>query len=130
MNNIERVQNLQRCESLHRLDLTLNFVGAAGLLSLRGALQPCAALRELTHTGNPCTRWPGYRAYVVGTLPQLVRLDDEEVRWGGCQRRAELGARLGSALLDGQLRTAGRRCRCGHRNASPQHSSWSAWRRF
>ena len=35
LNNIQRVQNLQRCESLRRLDLTANFVDTAGLLSLR-----------------------------------------------------------------------------------------------
>ena len=35
LNSIQRVQNLQRCESLRRLDLTANFVDAAGLLSLR-----------------------------------------------------------------------------------------------
>lgn len=34
LNNIRRVQNLQRCESLQRLDLTANFVDKAGLLSL------------------------------------------------------------------------------------------------
>lgn len=35
LNNVTRVQNLQRCESLRRLDLTANFVDLAGLLSLR-----------------------------------------------------------------------------------------------
>ncbi len=35
LNNITRVQNLQRCESLRRLDLTANFVDLPGLLSLR-----------------------------------------------------------------------------------------------
>ncbi len=35
LNNISRLQNLQRCESLRRLDLTANFVDRAGLLSLR-----------------------------------------------------------------------------------------------
>lgn len=34
VNNIRRVQNLQRCESLRRLDLSLNFVAPAGLPSL------------------------------------------------------------------------------------------------
>jgi len=27
MNNVERIENLECCESLQRLDLTLNFVG-------------------------------------------------------------------------------------------------------
>lgn len=29
--------------------------------------------------GNPCTRWPGYRPYVIGTLPRLKRLDGDPV---------------------------------------------------
>ena len=35
VNNIQRVQNLQRCESLRCLDLSVNFIDRAGLLSLR-----------------------------------------------------------------------------------------------
>ena len=135
VNNIAKVQNLQRCESLRRLDLTVNFVDkagaqrrraggpgppgarrrarnarppclrsgraceaavasgrarpresirleapqdeqelpAAGLLSL-ASLRENAFLEELQLVGNPCTRWPGYRPYVVGLLPQLRRL--------------------------------------------------------
>jgi protein TilB len=34
MNNITKVQNLQRCESLTKIDLTINFIPKAGLLSL------------------------------------------------------------------------------------------------
>lgn len=27
LNNVERIENLERCESLQKLDLTLNFIG-------------------------------------------------------------------------------------------------------
>ena len=30
VNNITKIQNLQRCESLRKLDLTINFVGKVG----------------------------------------------------------------------------------------------------
>lgn len=49
------------------------------------APSPCHSLREneqleeLSLLGNPCTRWPGYRAYVVAVLPHLQRLDSEQV---------------------------------------------------
>lgn len=36
-------------------------------------------LRELYLTGNPCTEYQGYRAFVVATLPQLVVLDGKEI---------------------------------------------------
>ncbi|KAI3425988.1 hypothetical protein D9Q98_007956 [Chlorella vulgaris] len=78
LNNILRVQNLQRCESLRRLDLTANFIDKAGLLSLH-SLQENEHLEELLLLGNPCAAWPGYRTYVLGTLPRLQRLDAEPV---------------------------------------------------
>ena len=77
VNNLTKVQNLQRCESLQKLDLTINFVDKAGLVSLV-SLQHNVLLTELYLIGNPCTEWRGYRQFVVGTLPQLkklVRLD-------------------------------------------------------
>ena len=40
-------------------------------------------LEELHLLGNPCTRWPGYRPFVVATLPQLQRLDGEQVGGAG-----------------------------------------------
>ena len=73
INNITKVQNLQRCESLQRLDLTINFIPKAGLLSLC-SLAANYNLQELFLIGNPCTDWPGYRQYVVANLPQLQKL--------------------------------------------------------
>ena len=72
LNNITRVENLEGCESLHKLDLTVNFVDLDELASLR-SLKENLALRELYMTGNPCAvRWEdGYRAvsYTHLTLP-------------------------------------------------------------
>jgi len=98
VNNIVRIENLQRCESLKKLDLTMCFVPVAGLLSLK-SLAENYALRELYLVGNPCADWVagkadgappmddpraqpgmGYRDYVVGTLPQLTRLDGKDVK--------------------------------------------------
>lgn len=73
VNNIARVENLQACEALAKLDLTVNFVGLAGLPSV-ASLAANPALRDLHLTGNPCADWPGYRAFVVASLPQLARL--------------------------------------------------------
>ena len=73
VNNLTKVQNLQGCESLQRLDLTVNFIPKAGLLSLH-SLQGNGHLQELQLMGNPCASWPQYRAYIVALLPQLCRL--------------------------------------------------------
>ncbi len=67
------MENLQRCEALAKVDLTVNFIALAGLPSV-ACLAANPALRELHLTGNPCADWPGYRAFVVASLPQLARL--------------------------------------------------------
>ena len=73
VNNLTKVQNLQGCESLQKLDLTVNFIPKAGLLSLH-SLQSNSQLHELHLLGNPCAEWQHYRPYVVALLPQLCRL--------------------------------------------------------
>lgn len=56
------------CESLQKLDLTVNFVGR---LSSVERLKHNPHLTELFLVGNPCTEFEGYRQYVVASLPQL-----------------------------------------------------------
>lgn len=51
MNNIKKIQNLQRCESLKKLDMTLNFVPKSGLLSLHSLQVPNHTTCE-THSVN------------------------------------------------------------------------------
>eukprot|EP00063_Salmo_salar_P019737 XP_013994572.1 PREDICTED: protein tilB homolog isoform X3 [Salmo salar] len=64
------------CESLQKLDLTVNFVGQ---LSSVESLKHNILLRELFLVGNPCTEFEGYRQYVVASLPQLKYLDGKEI---------------------------------------------------
>lgn len=73
LNNISKFQNLQRCESLQKLDVTLNFISKAGLLSVH-TLQHNLHLRDLHCLGNPCTQWSGYRSYVIAMVPTLHTL--------------------------------------------------------
>lgn len=56
------------CESLQKLDLTVNFVG---MLSSVESLKHNLHLRELYLVGNPCAEFQGYRQYVMACLPQL-----------------------------------------------------------
>lgn len=73
LNNISKLQNLQRCESLQKLDVTLNFISKAGLLSMR-TLQHNIHLQDLHCLGNPCSQWTGYRPYVIAVVPTLCTL--------------------------------------------------------
>nr|CAH8867418.1 unnamed protein product [Trichobilharzia regenti] len=76
LNNIEKIENLEGCESLKKLDLTVNFIGE--LTSIQ-SLVNVQFLEELYLTGNPCTEYPGYREYVIASLPQLKSLDGNEI---------------------------------------------------
>ncbi|KAI9220830.1 hypothetical protein BC828DRAFT_415354 [Blastocladiella britannica] len=72
LNNIVVIENLQTCEMLRKLDLTVNFVDDLFCVE---SLIPCENLRELYLTGNPVAAKPGYREFVICTLPQLAILD-------------------------------------------------------
>lgn len=73
INNITKVQNLQRCESLARLDLTMNFVTKAYLPTV-ASLAANEFLTELHLVGNPCSEWASYRPFVIASVPQLLKL--------------------------------------------------------
>uniref|UniRef100_A0A803XQ58 Leucine-rich repeat-containing protein 6 n=1 Tax=Meleagris gallopavo TaxID=9103 RepID=A0A803XQ58_MELGA len=76
LNNIERIENLEGCEELKKLDLTANFIGE---LSSVETLKYNIHLKELFLVGNPCTEFEGYRQFVVATLHQLKYLDSKEI---------------------------------------------------
>ena len=78
VNNVRKIENLQRCESLTKLDLTMNFVEKASLLTVH-TLRENYKLEDLYLMGNPCADFGGYRQFVIGTLPQLKRLDGKDV---------------------------------------------------
>ena len=75
VNSIRKIEGLKRCESLQKLDLTLNFIDVEDLQESCEELEWCPDLRELHLTGNPCDKWEHYKDYVVGKVPQLKRLD-------------------------------------------------------
>lgn len=76
MNNVWSLNGLQRCESLCKLDLTLNnLTDAHALIEATEVLQHTQALKELFLMGNTCQQqFSAWRTLVVGRLPQLRRL--------------------------------------------------------
>ena len=82
LNNISKIHNLQKCEALEKLDLTVNFVPKAGLLTVESLVHN-EHLKELYLVGNPCADWHGYRQYVIAKVPQLKKLvrRDHSGRW-------------------------------------------------
>ena len=73
LNNLTSINHLQGCESLQKLDLSVNFVAADRLSSVT-TLQHNTGLREMHLLGNPCAAWSHHRQYVAAVLPQLESL--------------------------------------------------------
>eukprot|EP00566_Odontella_aurita_P014522 CAMPEP_0113535912 /NCGR_PEP_ID=MMETSP0015_2-20120614/5969_1 /TAXON_ID=2838 /ORGANISM="Odontella" /LENGTH=527 /DNA_ID=CAMNT_0000435219 /DNA_START=323 /DNA_END=1906 /DNA_ORIENTATION=+ /assembly_acc=CAM_ASM_000160 len=120
LNNIKRVEGLERCECLRKLDLTLNFIDVEDLERSVDELLEVQNLKELYLMGNPCCYdethveagkisqqeqvggaikgWAGCRPYVIARLPQLESLDGKEVarseRIAARQRLSKLTSEL------------------------------------
>lgn len=62
-----------------KLDLTLNFVNLENLESSVDCLEKVTSLRELYLVGNPLTDWEHWKTYIIARLPQLRRLEGEEI---------------------------------------------------
>lgn len=75
LNNISTVEGIEGCESLRKLDLTVNFVGIEELEVSIHNLKANVMLQDLYLTGNSCEEWSGFRAYTIAHLPQLKQLD-------------------------------------------------------
>jgi protein TilB len=79
LNNITRIENIDGCEKLERLDLTVNYVDIDALPDSVACLARLDFFHDLYLTGNPCTDFSDYRAFVVASLPRLSRLDGKDV---------------------------------------------------
>lgn len=75
LNNITKIENIEGCESLRKLDMTVNFIELENLESSCRNMQKNKALTELYLTGNPCTDWKHYRKYVVAMVDSILLLD-------------------------------------------------------
>ena len=89
VNNVEVIEGVKGCESLKKLDLTLNFIDIehleesfTNLSSVPGMyIYICFLLdiRDLYTTGNPCEDFEFFRDFVVGMVPQLLRLNGKTI---------------------------------------------------
>ncbi|OAE30184.1 hypothetical protein AXG93_4295s1390 [Marchantia polymorpha subsp. ruderalis] len=79
INNITKLDGLEGCEMLNKLDMTLNFVDQEGLITAT-KLRANIHLKELYLSGNPCTDYPGYRKFVIAAVPSLQLLDAHKIK--------------------------------------------------
>lgn len=69
VNSIRKIEGVKRCESLKKLDLTLNFIDVEDLKESIEELEYIDDFAELYLTGNPCAEWADYVDYIAAKLP-------------------------------------------------------------
>ncbi|EPT30807.1 leucine rich repeat-containing protein [Toxoplasma gondii ME49] len=108
LNNITRIENLGGCESLKKLDLTVNFIDVTDLEESVLNLKDNEKLEDLYLMGNPCTEWDGWRLFVVASLPQLRQLDGKLItpseRIEAARRLSSLKSQLKEKIKEKQAR--------------------------
>lgn len=75
LNNISKIEGIEACESLRKLDMTVNFIGIEELEESVYNMKANVMLEDLYLTGNPCEDWPGHKQYIIAHLPQIKQFD-------------------------------------------------------
>jgi protein TilB len=79
VNSVSKIEGVKRCESLNKLDLTLNFIDVEDLKESCENLEFNYLFTDLYLTGTPCLDWTGCRDYVIAKVETLLRLDGTEI---------------------------------------------------
>lgn len=74
-----RIEGLRRCESLRKLDMTLNFLDLEDLKSSCEELEWNPVISELYLMGNPCLDWADANDYIIAKVDTINRLDGNEI---------------------------------------------------
>ena len=100
LNNVAKIEGLDHCEFLNKLDLTVNFVDLDSFEESIMNLQVNKHLKELYLSGNPCSDWEGYRDFIIFNLPQLKNLDGKEITRSDRIRAKQSHAKWAAQLRD------------------------------
>jgi|ERR1740117_2836704 len=79
VNSVPRIEGLRRCESLRKLDMTLNFLDLEDLKSSCEELEWNPVISELYLMGNPCLDWPDAPTYIIAKVDSINRLDGTDI---------------------------------------------------
>ena len=79
VNNISLIEGIHGCESLQKIDLTLNFIDVEDYEESCDNLAELPDFREIFLVGNPVTDWEHWKDYIVARVPTLGRVEGEDV---------------------------------------------------
>jgi protein TilB len=79
VNSVNTIGGLRRCESLRKMDFTLNFIDAEDLKSSCEELEWNPVFSELFMMGNPCMDWEEAKDYIIAKVDTINRLDGIDI---------------------------------------------------
>ena len=80
LNNVSKIEGLQNCEFLKKLDLMVNLIDLDELENSINHLTSRDRLKDFYMMGNPCqANWPDFESYVIAKLPLLQTLDGKDI---------------------------------------------------
>ena len=79
LNNISKIENIEGCESLRKLDMTVNFIDVFEIHESVECLSKLPNFKEIYLTGNPCEEWAGCKDYVIANIPRLELYNGETI---------------------------------------------------
>ena len=79
VNSISLIEGVRGCESLQKIDLTLNFVDIEDFGESVDNLAELPDIREVFLVGNPCTDWPYWKEYLIARVTTLGRLEGDDI---------------------------------------------------
>jgi protein TilB len=79
VNSVSKIEGLRRCESLRKLDMTLNFLEIYDLKESMEELEWNPVFSEFYLMGNPCLDWEHATDYIIAKVPTINRLDGTDI---------------------------------------------------
>ena len=81
VNNVSKIEGIRNCESIQKIDLTLNFIDFEDLKESCENMAECPDLCDLYLTGNPCdSNWKeNCRDYVIAKVKTLTKYNGEDI---------------------------------------------------
>jgi protein TilB len=125
LNNVSKIEGLEGCESLTKLDLTVNFIDVEDLEESMYNLRANTMLEDLYMLGNPCMDWGGARDFVIASLGQIKQFDGKLISKTERIEARQILPRLTEELRELAERNTARKAEMERRGIQPSEGAYT-----
>eukprot|EP00351_Strombidinopsis_sp_SopsisLIS2011_P006351 CAMPEP_0116882584 /NCGR_PEP_ID=MMETSP0463-20121206/14867_1 /TAXON_ID=181622 /ORGANISM="Strombidinopsis sp, Strain SopsisLIS2011" /LENGTH=138 /DNA_ID=CAMNT_0004536017 /DNA_START=197 /DNA_END=613 /DNA_ORIENTATION=- len=80
VNSVSMIEGIRNCESLQKIDMTLNFIDVEHIKDSCENMACCPDLCDLYMTGNPCdVNWKSCKDYCIAKVKTLTKYNGEDI---------------------------------------------------